>query len=106
MDGQVESFGRDIKKNIYGQRAVLVRMTLSERDELRRQSIGAGMSLQQFCRSRLGLPSRELVKRSNSSRHEPVQPPLTERTDCLSDSVALCPPLPTHGSDAPAASPT
>jgi hypothetical protein len=74
MDGQVESFGRDIKKNIYGQRAVLVRMTLSERDDLRRQSIGEGMSLQQFCRSRLGLPSRGLVKPANSSRPVREQP--------------------------------
>lgn len=73
MDGQVESFGRDIKKNVYGQRAVLVRMQLSERDELRRRSIEAGMSLQQFCRKLLGLPSRPFIMKANSSPLEREQ---------------------------------
>lgn len=84
MDGQVESFGRDIKKNIYGQRAVLVRMTLQERDGLRRESIKKGMSLQQYCRAKLGLPSRALIKQikqANSSTPEHEQPQPTQSVE-------------------------
>ncbi len=83
MDGQVESFGRDIKRNVYGERAVLVRMRLVERDDLRRRAIEKHMSLQQYCRFLLGLPSRPLIK-TNFSKHEcepQSMPENSERTE-------------------------
>ena len=79
MDGQVESFGREIKANVYGERAVLVRMRLTERDDLRRRSLAAGMSLQQYCRHLLGLPSRVHIKK-NCEQLAPEQQPPTENS--------------------------
>lgn len=59
MDGQVESFGRKIKASVYGQRQILVRLSLRERDEVRRSAIASGLSLTQYCRQRLGLSTNK-----------------------------------------------
>ena len=66
MDGQQESFNRKIKSRIYGRRGILVRMSLDERNGLRRDATAAGQSLAQFCRVRLGLAfeKRNVPRRS------------------------------------------
>ncbi len=49
----IQSFGRKIKRQVIDRRGVLVRMTLTERDQVRFGGTQSSLSLQQYCLRRL-----------------------------------------------------